>query len=90
MMLVPVNYSISLLPFSLNTIDIEKIKAVIDKQSRDFLQVSIARILSWVWTGFEWDAEVCCWGKSICILEQSVLCEDHYNAHVAEPERDSA
>ena len=40
MMLVPVNYSISLLPFSLNTIDIEKIKAVIDKQSRDFLQVS--------------------------------------------------
>lgn len=38
-MLVPVNYSISLLPFSLNTIDYEKIKALIDKKSRDFLSV---------------------------------------------------
>lgn len=85
-MLVPVNYSISLLPFSLNTIDYEKIKALIDKKSRDFLSVSTRPQLIESRLGLEWHTEVRCRRENIRLPEQSLLGADHHHAHAAESE----
>ena len=85
-MLVPVNYSISLLPFSLNTIDYEKIKALIDKKSRDFLSVSTQHQLIESCLGAERHSEVRSRCQDICLPEPGLLGQDHHHAHATESE----